>query len=215
MKRLRASRSYRFVLLLVLGIFVFVMAVPDEAWALSILALLLTTTLIVAIWTSGLGLSPLRTIILCALGAMLVAVASAVGGDAALGAVWLAGVVLVAAIMAVIGLGVMDQGKVNRQSVYGAICIYLLLGLLFSFAYSAAARLGSGSFFVQGTDGTPAIRLYFSYITMATVGYGDYSPAADFGRTLAVLEGLLGQLYLVTIVALLVSRVGIWRDKAS
>jgi len=142
-------------------------------------------------------------------------VAPAVNGDTAVGAVWLVGAVFVATIMAVIALGVVDQGEVNDKSVVGAICIYLLLGMLFSFAYGSAAKLGSGFFFAQGTDGTPAIRLYFSYITMATVGYGDYSAAGDFGRTLAVLEGLMGQLYLVTVVALLVSRLGFRRREGS
>jgi hypothetical protein len=116
--------------------------------------------------------------------------------------------ILAAGIIVVIARGVIDQGEVNSQSVVGAVCIYLLLGMLFSFAYGSAAKLGSGFFFAQGTDGTPAIRLYFSYVTMATVGYGDYSAAGNFGRTLAVLEGLVGQLYLVTVVALLVSRLG-------
>lgn len=209
--RLRASHSYRFVLLLILAMFVFIMAAPDETWSLSVVGLLLTGTLIVAIWTSGLGWSLPRTLILIAVGVAVAVVAPAVHGDTAAGAVWLIGFVFVAAIMAVIALGVVDQGEVNQKSVVGAICIYLLLGLLFSFAYGSAAKLGSSDFFAQGTDGTPAIRLYFSYITMATVGYGDYSAAGDFGRTLAVLEGLMGQLYLVTVVALLVSRLGLRR----
>jgi hypothetical protein len=123
--------------------------------------------------------------------------------------------VLAAVIIVVIARGVIDQGEVNSQSIVGAICIYLLLGILFSFAYGSAAKLGSGFFFAQGTDGTPAIRLYFSYVTMATVGYGDYTAAGDFGRALAALEGLLGQLYLVTVVALLVGRMGPRRPDAS
>jgi hypothetical protein len=129
--------------------------------------------------------------------------------------VWLVGLVFAAAIIGVIARGVVDQGEVNSQSIVGAICIYLLVGMLFSFAYGSAAKLGSGFFFAQGTDGTAAIRLYFSYITMATVGYGDYSAAGDFGRTLAVLEGLLGQLYLVTVIALLVGRVGFRQPERS
>jgi hypothetical protein len=52
--------------------------------------------------------------------------------------------------------------------------------------------------------------MYFSFITLATVGYGDLVPALQLGRALAVLEGLTGQLYLVTVVALVVSRIG-WR----
>jgi hypothetical protein len=66
--------------------------------------------------------------------------------------------------------------------------------------------LGSGHFFAQGTDGTRSLRLYFSFVTLATLGYGDYTPAGNLGHTLAVLEALIGQLYLVTVLALLVSR---------
>jgi hypothetical protein len=92
--------------------------------------------------------------------------------------------------------------------VRGAIAIYLELGLVFSFLYGAIAVLGSSPFFTQGTDGTRALRTYFSYVTLATLGYGDYSPAGTVGHTLAIVEALGGQLYLVTVVALLVSRLG-------
>ncbi len=204
--RLKASHSYRSALFLVLATFLFVMAAPDERWALSVTVLLLAGTLIVAIWVSGFGWSGPKTLTVAAVGVAAAVLAGIASSETAAGAVWLVGIVLAAAIIGVIALGVVDQGEVNSQSVVGAICVYLVLGMLFSFAYGSAAKLGSGYFFAQGTDGTPAIRLYFSYITMATVGYGDYSAAGNLGRTLSVLEGLLGQLYLVTIVALLVSR---------
>lgn len=204
--RLKASHSYRSALSLVLATFLFIMAAPDERWALGVTVLLLTGTLIVAIWVSGFGWSGPRTLTAAVVGLTAAVVAGIVSGQTAAGAVWLVGILLAAAIIVVIALGVVDQGEVNSQSVVGAICIYLELGMLFAFAYGSAAELGSGYFFAQGTNGTPAIRLYFSYITMATVGYGDYSAAGNLGRTLAVFEGLLGQLYLVTIVALLVSR---------
>jgi hypothetical protein len=55
-------------------------------------------------------------------------------------------------------------------------------------------------------DGTRALRLYFSYVTLATLGYGDYTAASNLGHMLAVAEALIGQIYLVTVVALLVSR---------
>ncbi|MBW8741904.1 MAG: two pore domain potassium channel family protein [Acidobacteria bacterium] len=105
-----------------------------------------------------------------------------------------------------IATGVVDQDEVNAQSVTGAICIYLLFGLVFLFLYGAIAVLDSGTFFAQGTDGTRALRVYFSYVTLATLGYGDYTPAGELGHLLAVLEALIGQLYLVTVIALLVSR---------
>jgi hypothetical protein len=197
------------VLLTILGTFVFVMAAPDSTWALSVLAVLLAVTLVLAIWTSGLGFSASRTLVVLAIGVGIAVLVQTVAGDTVAGTAWLVGLLLAGVIMTVIALGVVDQGEVNSQSVVGAICVYLMLGLLFSFAYASAAKFDSGYFFAQGTDGTPAIRLYFSYITMATVGYGDYTAAGDFGRTLAVIEGLLGQLYLVTVVALLVSRLGL------
>ena len=213
--RLRANRTYGVVLLLVMAMFVFIMAAPEQGWTRSVLALLLCGTLIVAAWTSGFGWSLARTLGLITVGVTIAVFAEIVSGDQAAGAVWLVGFVLAAAIIGFIVLGVVDQGEVNRQSIAGAICIYLLLGMLFSFAYGSAAKLGSGFFFAQSTDGTAAIRLYFSYITMATVGYGDYTVAGDLGRTLAVLEGLLGQLYLVTVVALLVGRLRSRRPEGS
>jgi hypothetical protein len=101
-----------------------------------------------------------------------------------------------------------SQGEVNTRSVAGAICVYILLGMIFLFAYSVISTLGTGPFFAQGTDGTRALRLYFSYTTLATLGYGDYTAAGNLGHTIAVLEALLGQLYLVTVVAVVVTRLG-------
>jgi hypothetical protein len=68
------------------------------------------------------------------------------------------------------------------------------------------AGLSSGDLFVQGTDGDLSLRLYYRYITLCTVGYGDYTLSSQFGHTISVLEALVGQLYLVTVVATLVSR---------
>ena len=118
--------------------------------------------------------------------------------------IWIVNVVLVAATVLAIGVGIFDQGQVNQQSITGAICVYVLIGILFTFAYGAAAALGSGPFFAQGTDGTTSLRLYFSYVTLATLGYGDYTAAGTFGHTVSVFEALFGQVYLVTVVALLV-----------
>ena len=106
----------------------------------------------------------------------------------------------------IVALGVFDQGEINGQSVLGAITIYLQLGFIFLFIYGSIASFGSAPLFAQGTDGTRAIRAYFSYITLATVGYGDYTPGTPVTRVAAVAEALSGQLYLVTVIAVLVSR---------
>ena len=207
LRHLRASRSYGFVLLLVLCTFVFIAATPDASWPRAVLVLLQAITLAVALWTSGItGRLDSVAALLVVLGLAGGAAQLATDSTNATGALGLLDVLLIGATCVVIALGVRDQHGVNVQSVLGALCIYLLIGLLYTFAYGAVAALESGSFFAQGTDGTPALRLYFSVVTISTVGYGDYSAGTDLGRTLAGSEALLGQVYLVTVVAVIVSR---------
>jgi hypothetical protein len=205
--RVRASHSFGLVLVLIVGAFVFAALAPDGAWASGLLLLGQTFTFAVALWTTGVARQDSKlSLALIALAAVAAIALVVVGGDALTAAVGLLSGLLTVATMAAIVLGVSDQTEVNAQSVIGAICVYLLFGMLFLFLYSVAATLGSGPFFAQGTDGTRSIRLYFSYVTLATLGYGDYTPAGTTARMMAVAEALLGQLYLVTVVALVVSR---------
>jgi hypothetical protein len=206
--RLRSAHSYRTVLYFILATFLFAELSGDGSWTTSVLLLLQSGTLAAAMWTSGLARADSKLLLAqLAIGIALAIVAPLTGGNSMLGAAGIVSGVLAIATIGVIAIGVIDQAEVNAQSVTGAICIYLLLGVLFMFFYSAIALLGSGDFFAQGTDGTRSLRLYFSYVTLVTLGYGDYTASGNLGRTLAIVEALIGQLYLVTVVALLVSRV--------
>jgi hypothetical protein len=205
--RLRAAHSYRSVLALVAATFVFASVAGDGRWTDSVLLMLEGVMLVLAVWTAGLARWSSRTLIVILSVTGILAIARLlVDSQRLAGIAGLATGVLIVATIVAIAVGVIDQDEVNAHSVTGAVCIYLLFGLLFLFVYSAIALLGSGPFFAQGTDGTRALRLYFSYVTLATLGYGDYTPAGDLGHTVAVLEALVGQLYLVTVLALLVSR---------
>ena len=206
LRRLQASRSYGFVLLLVLTTFAFVAAAPEDAWAGAVLVLLLVLTLGVALWTSATSRLDLVATCLAVVGAVGAILELLTTNANATGLLGLLDVLLIAATCGVIVFGIGDQHGVNFQSVLGALCIYLMIGLLYAFAYGAIAAFQSGPFFAQGTDGTASIRLYFSVVSLATVGYGDYTAATDLGRTVAGSEGLLGQVYLVTVVAVIVSR---------
>src|SRR5262245_35669905 len=206
--RLRASHGYGWVLLLIVCTFFFAAAAPDETWARSVYSLLEVATLVLALWTSGVTRDLRVGTVLAAIGIAVATIALVDSSATAQGAVWIVNVVLVVAIMLVIALGIADQREVNRQSVTGAVSAYVLIGMVFTFVYGAAAALGAGPFFAQGTDGSTSVRLYFSYVTLATLGYGDYTPAGNFGHTAAIVEALFGQLYLVTVVALLVGNVG-------
>jgi hypothetical protein len=97
-----------------------------------------------------------------------------------------------------------EAGTVTLQTMFGVLCLYLLLGLLFAVAYATIDELSSAQFFNTGAHGRDDF-LYFSYTTLTTVGYGDLVAVTNLGRSLAITEALLGQLYLVTVVAVIIS----------
>jgi len=203
----RASHSFGYVLLAIGVAFVFAATAPDATWSTSTLVLLESGTMIIALWTSGIAKagSVLNIGFLCL--AVGLATADLIwGGPTLTGVLGIVSALLVIGIVGVIAGSVIIQGEINAQSVIGALCVYLLLGLVFMYVYGAIAALGNDAFFSSGTDGTRSLRLYFSYVTLATVGYGDYTAKSDLGHTISIVEALLGQIYLVTIVALLVAR---------
>ena len=101
---------------------------------------------------------------------------------------------------------------INAGVVVNAVTVYLMLGLFFAYVYMSLSAAAGEAFFAQGPNQPTTVFLYFSYITLATVGYGDFTPAFNAGRFAAVAEGLMGQLYLVTVLALIVSNLGRQRN---
>lgn len=97
-------------------------------------------------------------------------------------------------------------GQVTIVVVAGVLCIYLLLGLFFAFTYVAVQNLGSAPFFANGAAATSPKSVYFSFVTMTSVGYGDYTARTNLGHMLSITEALIGQIYLVTVVAAIVAR---------
>ena len=145
--------------------------------------------------------------------AAVVALAAFVGslslvafGRSGEGAAALLDAALVALAPIAIARSVLRRRLIDVRTVLAALCVYVLVGMLWAYIYVAIANFGSSAFFVQLVKPTSADFLYFSYITQLTVGYGDLTAAGNLGRACAVLEALFGQVYLVTIVALLVSR---------
>jgi len=97
---------------------------------------------------------------------------------------------------------------VTVEAVMGVLCVYLLIGMFFAFVYGAIDKIGSGHFFVQNPAATISEFQYYSFTTLATVGYGDLTSSSNLGHTLSVAEALLGQIYLVTVVSLIVGNLG-------
>ena len=99
-------------------------------------------------------------------------------------------------------------GEVRLEALMGVLSLYVLIGMAFGFIYGAIDRFGAEPFFADGNIATVSHCLYFSLTTLATVGYGDFVARSDLGHTLAVSEALIGQVYLVTVVSLIVSNLG-------
>jgi hypothetical protein len=94
----------------------------------------------------------------------------------------------------------------NVQFVLGLLTVHILMALSFGLAY-LMNELITAQAFAQGPQGLSG-SIYFSFVTITTLGYGDITPASNFVRTLAVAEAVLGQIYLVSVVAFAVGRLG-------
>ena len=101
---------------------------------------------------------------------------------------------------------------ISLNTFYGAVCVYLLIAMFFATVFGLIAVLSGDPFFAQmqspPEQATSIDYLYFSLVTITTVGYGDLTAAGNVGRMAAVFEAVLGQLYLITVVALVVQNLG-------
>jgi voltage-gated potassium channel Kch len=103
---------------------------------------------------------------------------------------------------------VLSTPEVSIRTILGALSVYTVLGLLFAFVYEAIGRIQSSPFFENQPHLHHSDYLFFSYTTLTTTGYGDLVPGGQPGRMLAGIEMLMGQIFLVTLVAGLVA---VWR----
>jgi hypothetical protein len=98
---------------------------------------------------------------------------------------------------------------VDREHLYAALSAYLLAGLFFGVFYWVLERTWAGAFAIpgEGAQGhfSLAAAIYYSFVTLATLGYGDIVPRSEMARGLAILEAIAGQLYLAVLIARLVS----------
>jgi len=103
---------------------------------------------------------------------------------------------------------IMRHEVIGMETILGALCIYVLLGIAFAGIYFGINDAEPLGFFAQPGPKTNVDFLYFSFITQTTVGYGDLTPGTDAGRVIVTFEALIGQVFLVTLVARLVSMYG-------
>ena len=212
------TNRYGIVLVLVVASVVIQIAGRDDDLTRLVIVWLQATTLI---FTIRIALASRRIVRLGAVFAAAIAVAApvvwAVNGSIPVGASATTTALLVALAPPVIAAGLARDLRaaagVTAEALAGVLAIYLLAGMFFSFLFAAIAGLGDVHFFEQTADPDRADYLYFSYTTLTTTGYGDFTAATDLGRTIAISEALTGQIYLVTVVALIITNLRPrWRD---
>jgi hypothetical protein len=98
----------------------------------------------------------------------------------------------------------MRATRVDAEHLYAALSAYLLAGIFFGLFYWVLEQVWSGSFAAPG-EFSRMSALYFSFVTLATLGYGDITPRSEVARGLTIVEGVGGQLFLAVMVARLVS----------
>jgi hypothetical protein len=217
-----AQFRYGVVFLLVLTLLLFEVIAPSKGWARAIDVLLAGAALTVAVATSR-ARGPVRRTRARLVGTFaLVTVIGIVVGIFATAATFVAVTILVAGIPVALGGGLLRlirETGVTIQVVAGALTIYLIVGLMFASIISFAATVEDG-YFKQGPNVSNGERVYYSFTVLTTTGFGDYTAAQPFGHALAVLEMLTGQLYLVTVIGIVVGnfagrRMGGARDDQS
>jgi voltage-gated potassium channel Kch len=212
----QASDSYALLLGLLLIDFMLLAGLPDSPWAALLRVPFVVVTLLLALRTSHAPHRLVRVARIAAAIGVIAAVASAFGdANHARGGGSLIFVVLLAATPIVILRRIMSHPEVTTETILGALCVYLMIGLVFASLFNAVNSLGSEYFAVPYSQNQPADLQYLSFITLTTVGFGDVVANTDFGRSLVVLEALIGQIFLVTLVARLVAGFGSERRRVS
>jgi len=207
--RLRGTHSYGIVLALLVAQFVLFSAAGDDLWVRILGTCLSAAILVLTYLTSGVLPRHRRIVEVIALTCVVAAVASiTVGGSTARGISALLSLLLIVSAVVAILRGVGVQPVVSLRTVLGALCVYLMIGFFFAYSYAAIGAFGGQPFFTNGREETLAHFLYYSYVSQTTTGFGDFTANTSLGRTVTVVEVLLGQLYLVTVLALVVANIG-------
>jgi ion channel len=210
----RIADAYGLVLFLILVTFVVMMTLPPEGWGGRVAAIAVAgLTAIVALTSSDVRPARVRLAVLVAIAAVAAGViAKVIPSDRLLSLAFAAASILLAiAAVTILRRVIVGASEVDFRTILGAISVFTLLGLLFAFLYVAFGRWSHTDFFTGVANAQSSDYLFFSYTTLTTTGYGNLVPAGRVGQSFAVFEMLMGQIFLVTLVAGLVT---LWRPGA-
>jgi hypothetical protein len=199
--------SYASLLVLLLANFFLLELVEDPRWGAIGSTLLAAAALVVAISDPDAGhrITRMHAIQIAACVALAPIVLFVNSAELLALTYLLPAALLVTATLPVTISRVLRHRRVTYETVLGALCAYVLVGLLFAFLYLAVHELRDDPFFAQPGPHEQSEYVYFSFVALTTLGFGDLSPSVGLPQALTVLEALLGQIFLVTLVARLVT----------
>ena len=213
--RRRFADSYGLVLLLLVISYFCDAALGDYTWGRVVVVFVLAAATWLALRASQVERRPMRIAqalipVLC-----VVAVASLLIGQENVAQAVTAAISLVLVVVAPVAIGwhLARKMALSIETFLGAVCVYLLIAQLFATVFALTAVISGQPFFVQTGHPSAIDYIYFSFVTITTVGYGDFSAAQSVGKMLAVTEAVFGQLYLITVVALVVQNLGTKRQQ--
>jgi len=199
--------SYASLLVLLLANFFLLELVDDARWGALGSTLLSGVALVVAISEPSAGHTITRRhALLIAAAVALAPVVLFVNSASIVGLAYLLPVALLVTVTLPVTISrVLHHRRVTHETVLGALCIYVLVGLLFAFVYLATNELRATPFFSQEGPHGQSEYVYYSFVTLTTLGFGDLSPSVGLPQALTVTEALFGQIFLVTLIARLVT----------
>ena len=181
-------------------------------WEEMVVSALLGFVLLLALWEARAKRRLMLAAAVVVAGAILASIGTAASGSVDDAATRLPDALVVALSAPAIVVGAARKlrsgQQVTLQTVFAVLSMYMLIGIFFANVYVSMNRLGGNPFFAAGQPANVANCMYFSFSTLTTVGYGDFTARTNLGHTLSGFEGILGPLYLITVVSLIVTNIG-------
>jgi uncharacterized membrane protein len=208
-ERFARGDSYGLLLALLVVLYLVIAAESHEnLWGRFFISVLLGGVLLLAFHTSHVRARGLKIgivlVVLADLANLLQAIFGRAGGN---GSTFIMFVLVLIAPVVILNR-IIRHETVGLETILGAICVYVLIGIAFAGIYGAVNEAEPTGFFAQQVVPNNVDFLYFSFVTITTVGYGDLTAGTSTGRVLVTFEALIGQIFLVTLVARLVSMYG-------
>lgn len=213
-ERMEEGDTYGLLLILIIAVYFEMALIGSSHWQKVISAVSFACVLLLTLHTSHVrGRWVHITLVVCVI-VVAINLGQAIADTEVLtGATYIWIGFIVAAPMIILNR-IFRHPAVDLETILGAICSYLLIGIAFAAIYGMLQSVGSENFFAQPGPHERIDFLYFSFVVLTTTGFGDLTPGTSVGKVIVTLEALIGQVFLVTIVASLVSSfVGIRRPR--